>query len=89
MELIVKGEFYRNVAQVKNRKLLGNLNVVIKQIQKAKKISEIQELKKLKKFDTQYRIKVSTDYRLGLVIRGNKVWLACFGHRNTFYKNFP
>ena len=89
MELIAKGSFYRDVAQYRNKKLLQALYDTLKQIEVAKNVSEIPFLIKLKKFEVHYRIQVEKDYRIGAVIRGNKIWLACFGHRNNFYKTFP
>jgi len=89
MELIAKGSFYRDVAKISNRKLNQALLDALVKAEKAKDISEIPHLKKLKKFSVHYRIKVATDYRIGAIIRGNKAWLACFGHRSNFYKNFP
>jgi len=89
MELIAKGEFYRNVAKHRNRELAIAIDETLRQVQQAKSIEDIQQLKKLRKFSVYYRIKVKDDYRIGVIIRGNKVWLACFGHRNNIYKNFP
>jgi len=89
MELIAKGTFYRDLENRSNRKIRKAVKEILMQIQQAKTVSEINHLKKLKKFDIHYRIKVTNDYRIGVIIRGNKIWLTCFGHRNNFYNKFP
>ncbi|MBI4648713.1 MAG: hypothetical protein HY738_19540 [Bacteroidia bacterium] len=89
MELIAKGKFYRNLANLNNRKLIKAVDETLKQMQNAKDILQIPNLVKMKKFEVHYRIKVAKDYRIGAIIRGNKVWLSCFGHRSNFYKRFP
>lgn len=90
MELIVEGSFYRDLKNYTNHNLLNAVYDTIYQVQNAKNISQIQNLIKLEKYNVHYRIKVSDDYRIGIIIRGNKVWFARFGHRNIFYKKlFP
>lgn len=89
MELVAKGQFYRNLSGLNNRKLMKAIYDTLKQVQQADNISEIHHLRKLKNFDVHYRIKVANDYRIGVVIRGRKVWFTCFGHRSNFYKKFP
>jgi mRNA interferase RelE/StbE len=89
MELIAKGSFYRDVAKLSNRKLIQALSDMLGRMEKANSISEIPNLKKLKNFSVYYRTKIAGDYRMGMVIRGNKIWLVCFGHRSNFYKSFP
>ena len=89
MELIFSGQFDRDI-DINNRKILDAIRDVILNVEKAQDISQINNLKKLEKYKTQYRIRVADDYRIGVIIRGNKVWFACFGHRNIFYKKlFP
>lgn len=89
MELIAKGSFYRDISGLTDKILLKKLFISLKELESAKKISQVINLKKLREYETLYRIKIANDYRLGLIIRKNKVWLVCFGHRNKFYKNFP
>lgn len=88
MELKYSGQFNRDVAH-RNRELSDEIHHAILNVKKAINISEIQNLVKLKKYKVHYRIKIANDYRIGIIIRGNKVWFTCFGHRNTFYKYFP
>ncbi|MFI5218307.1 MAG: type II toxin-antitoxin system RelE/ParE family toxin [Bacteroidia bacterium] len=89
MELNVKGSFDRDVFSFTNTALLNEVYKAIKNVQNAKTIAQINQLKKLEKYSVHYRIKIAGDYRIGVVIRKNKVWFVRFGHRNSFYAKFP
>ena len=89
MELIVKGSFHRDVSLYKDKRILSAIYDVIQETEKAKTISVISNIKKLRNYRTHYRIKVVDVYRIGLVIRKDKVWFVCFGHRSKFYQRFP
>ena len=89
MELRAKGKFYRDLENYNNRDLAKAVRGVLQELQNAKDISQISNLIKLKKFSLFYRIRVLDDYRIGLEIRNNKITLVCFGHRHTFYREFP
>jgi mRNA interferase RelE/StbE len=89
MELIAKGSFFRDLSAYSDKVILREITEVMAKITSSKDISQIQNLKKLKEYKTLYRIKIAEDYRLGIVVRGNKIWLVKFSHRSNFYKNFP
>lgn len=88
MELRYRGQFNRDI-DVSNRKVLEAVRDVILNVKNASDISQIQNLKKLRKYKVHYRIKVAENYRIGVVIRGKRVWFARFGHRKDIYKYFP
>jgi mRNA-degrading endonuclease RelE of RelBE toxin-antitoxin system len=89
MELIVKGQFLRDLSTYKNKSLLKEVYNAVKRIETAKDLSAIKNLKKLNSYKNLYRIKISETYRIGLKIQNGKIWLVRFGHRSTFYKEFP
>jgi len=89
MELTVKGQFLRDLSSYKNKTLLKEVFAAVKRIETANDLTGIKNLKKLKDYKFLYRIKISTTYRIGLKIQGDKIYLARFGHRSTFYKEFP
>ena len=89
MELNVKGSFYRDVAAYTNSELLLQIYKAIQNIKSAEYASRIHNLKKLRKYDIHYRIKIAGDYRIGILIKKNKIWFVRFGHRSSFYKKFP
>lgn len=88
MVLKFKGQFNRDI-DIKNQEVLEEVFAAINDVKAADSISQIHQLKKLRKYKTHYRIKVAKIYRIGVTIRGNTVWFACFGQRSTIYKYFP
>ena len=78
MELIFRPKFYRDLRKIKNIKVLRTLSDIFRQIEHAESIEKIGGLKKLHDYSHFYRIKINispkSDYRLVLMIRGNKVW---------------
>ncbi len=88
MELRFKGKFNKDIAN-RSQKVSDEIRETIWNVKLAPDISKIQNLVKLKKHKVHYRVRIANDYRIGVVIRGNKIWFACFGHRSGFYKNFP
>jgi hypothetical protein len=89
MELIVKGQFLRDLSSYTNKVLLTEVYTAVKRIETAKDLTAIKNLKKLNDYKFLYRVKVSESYRIGLKIQNNKIWLVRFGHRANFYKDFP
>lgn len=89
MELIVKGQFLRDLSSYSNKALLKEVYHAVKCMETAKGITAIKNLKKLTDYKFLYRIKIHETYRIGLKIYNNKIWLVRFGHRSTFYKDFP
>ena len=89
MELIAKGSFYRDLIKHSDKATLEAVYGTLRNISQAKSVAQIHQLKKLRKYKTLYRVKIVNDFRLGLVIRSNKVWVARFCHRSIFYKQFP
>ncbi len=89
MELKFSGQFRRDIAN-RNKALSEEIRNTIKNAKEAQSLSQIQHLVKLKKYEVHYRIRVTENYRIGIIVRGNTVWFSRFGHRNLFYKKlFP
>lgn len=89
MELIVKGQFLRDLSSYKNKALLKEVYTAVKRMETAKDLSAIKNIKKLNDYKFLYRVKIAETYRMGLKIQNKKIWLVRFGHRSTFYKEFP
>jgi mRNA-degrading endonuclease RelE of RelBE toxin-antitoxin system len=90
MVLNVNGQFYRDISNYTNRKLLAEINKAITTVKNAQNISQVQHLIKLRKYKIHYRIRVGKDYRIGVIIKKDTVYFLRFGHRNIFYKKlFP
>ena len=92
MKIIFKPKFRRDTDKITNLELLLALQEKIKQISKAEDIANITGLKLLRGYTHHYRIIVKNpkdSYRIGAVIRGEKIWLIRFLPRKTVYKKFP
>lgn len=94
MELRFRPRFYRDLSLLKGKKeISAAVYRVIRQVEEAKNISEINGLKKLVAYEVYYRIRLNIserdNYRIGLSIRGNKVWFDRILPRRKFYKHFP
>lgn len=92
MEIIVRPSFYRDIQLLKRKPIKLLVEEKIIQIQKAKDLSHITGLKKLKHYETLYRIKIVHEkitYRMGVIIRGYKIWLVRFMIRKKIYDRFP
>lgn len=77
----------------KNERLFRFIIRKIQHIKLAKSLSAIDNIEKLDKYVVHYRIKIKLsekeNYRLGLIIRGKRVWMVRCEKRNKFYKDFP
>lgn len=88
VELRFRGSFQRDISSA-DRMVLEQVKNVIQNVKSASSIQKIKGLKKLREYKTLYRIRLSDDYRIGLIIRGSVVWFVRFGHRSSFYSKFP
>jgi len=88
MQIEITRKFGKQVDRCKDRKIRKNLFLIINNIFKAKNHSEIKNLKKLKGHKNIYRIRMG-DYRIGIVLKNDKIVLAAFDHRSEIYKYFP
>jgi mRNA-degrading endonuclease RelE of RelBE toxin-antitoxin system len=88
MELRFSGQFNRDVRGL-NKITSEAVRQSILNVKSAKSVSQIQHLVKLKKYKTHFRIRISDEYRIGVIIRKRIVWFVRCGHRSTFYKGFP
>ena len=92
MKIIVKGTFDRDIDKVRSSVLRKALEKRINQIEKAKDTSHITGLKLLRGYSHHFRLIVKTQkesFRIGAIIRGEKIWLVRFLPRKIIYKIFP
>lgn len=93
MELIFRPRFKRDLNKIKDKEMLKNISVKLRQIEKSANINQIGGLVKLEKYAHYYRLKIKLsvrkDYRLGLMIRGTKVWAERIAPRRKIYRDFP
>ena len=89
MELRLRGSFERDVTSYTNTLLLNQIFEAIENVKNAKSPAHIDNIKQLRKYRNLYRIKIAYNYRIGVIIKKNKIWFVRFGHRNNFYNKFP
>ncbi|MBI3500778.1 MAG: type II toxin-antitoxin system RelE/ParE family toxin [Bacteroidetes bacterium] len=94
MDVKYKPKYSRDVRKIKSdSELSWALAAVLYNIRSAKNKGQINNLKKLDEYEVFYRIKIKLshkkDYRLGIMIKGNKVWLLRFLKRRKIYEEFP
>ena len=92
MKVFANGSFDRDIDKIRNKELQHALDDKILQLEKAKDVSQVTGLKLLKGYTHHFRIKIETTkhkYRIGVIIRGNKIWLIRFLPRKSVYRKFP
>jgi mRNA interferase RelE/StbE len=75
----LKRSFLKDLQRVKNDRLKERVRHVIERLEEAKTLRESGNIKKLRGGERHYRVRVE-DYRLGLVLEGDKVTFVRFLH---------
>lgn len=88
MNYQIKKSFEKDLKKINDKKLLKQIQEIIKSIDTAQVLDEIANLTKLRGNKTSYRIRIS-DYRVGLEYTNETLFLVRFLHRKDIYKYFP
>ena len=92
MELHFKPQFAKDFLNIKNREVKVLLASHLKQIANADTISQIGNITKLEEYESRYKLRITVnekdDYRLGLEIRKNIVWIERVLRRPRFYEHY-
>ena len=88
MRVEFRRSFVKDVGRVRDRGLRERVREVIERLEAAGALQEIEGVKRLRGGEGYYRIRVG-DYRLGLILEGEKVVLVRFLHRKEVYRYFP
>jgi len=83
-----KTSFSRDLKRIQNKTLFKQIQDIIQSIETARNIFEIRGIKKLQEKTHYYRIKLG-DYRIGLIIEGEKASFVRVLHRREIYRHFP
>ena len=92
MKIIFKPKFKRDTDKVKSKELLLALQEKIQKIKKAQTAETITGLKLLRGYTHHYRIILNVGehkYRIGAMIRREKIWMVRFLPRSVVYEQFP
>jgi len=90
MQVAVKGSFYRDWQEIRNRTLSIAIKDKIEQIESASGISNISHLKKLRKFVSTYKIEIYSGHKIYWMlcrIYGNRVILVRLKPEQYFKKS--
>ena len=88
MKVVFKRSFLKALKKLKDPKLKNAIAESIEQIEASKNLPELKSVKKLQGFSNCYRIRIG-DYRIGMEVQDDVVYLAAFAHRKDIYGKFP
>ncbi len=89
MEFETTKQFDKLVFKIKDKFVKEKLKSAIEKIILAKSLDEIPNITAMVGHPGYYRIKLG-DYRLGIALESDIIWLLYFGKRNeSTYKKFP
>jgi len=80
--------FLKDLKNLPDKETKKQLQTLIESIEQVDTLEEITQLKKLTGYDHYYRVRVR-DYRVGLLVQGEVVWLVRCLHRKDIYRYFP
>ena len=80
--------FKKDLADITDKKILLSVKNLIIDLESYSSLNEIQNLKRLKSEGKYYRIRVG-NYRIGLIVENNKIYLLRILHRKEIYRYFP
>jgi mRNA interferase RelE/StbE len=81
--------FDKQTSRIKDKKLLGRIGAVIKNVMNCNSLAELSHIKPIAGHPGYYRIRLGK-YRIGISLEADIVWFHFFGKRDeTTYKKFP
>ena len=88
MIVVATKSFSKDISKIRDKKILGKIENVIRNIEKAGTIMEIQGIKKMEGSTNAYRVRIG-DYRVGFYLIHGTIQLTVFANRKDIYKLFP
>ena len=88
MQIELTRKFQKQVESYKDLHIRSKVLHIIEEVSASGNMNGFNNLKKLSGSKNSYRIR-SGNYRIGIIIEGNKVIFAAFDHRSDIYKYFP
>ena len=80
--------FAKDLEAIASKDLMQRVQEIINLVEKVRSLKDIPNLKKLRDGGDCYRIRIG-EYRVGLVIVGNRVTFVRCLHRREVYRHFP
>lgn len=88
MKVIFKQSFAKDLNRIRDKTLLKRVEEAILHMEEAKSLEELGAIRKMQGSTFYYRLRVG-DYRLGVRIEGETIWVVRFLHRKDIYRYFP
>lgn len=88
MKAEFKNSFAKDLAKIKDKRVLLQVRAVIREIEEADDLHGVKNLRKLSGGRQFYRIRTG-DYRVGLIIEQDTVFFVRVLNRRDIYRYFP
>ena len=88
MKVEYRASFVRDLRRVRNTSIKDRVKGIIDGLEASSTFTNIPGATRLKAKRGHYRIRIG-DYRLGLVVEGERAVLVRFLHRREIYRSFP
>ncbi|MDX1919834.1 MAG: hypothetical protein SFU25_03760 [Candidatus Caenarcaniphilales bacterium] len=88
MKLLIKDSFQKELKKYKSGKLLKQVGEILEKIKLCKHIWDVGDVKLMQGTKDFFRIRVG-NFRIGIKIQDETVFVIKFAIRGNFYKNFP
>lgn len=88
MKVYFERSFQRDLKKISDKKVKQNIKKLFADISEANSIMDFSSIIKLKSYKTYYRIRLG-DYRIGLDVIDNDVYIVRILLRKDIYKFFP
>ena len=88
MEVKYSKPFEKDLKSLSEKSVVLKVDEIISHITTSSSLQTLKGIKQLKGHKNCYRIRIG-NYRLGLLVNGNVVWLARIMHRKEIYRYFP
>jgi mRNA interferase RelE/StbE len=88
MTVTFRASFARDLETIRDARLLGRVEKVVRALENASSPAEIPQLKQLRGHTRLYRVRIG-DWRMGLHIDANQVDCVRVLHRREIYRYFP
>lgn len=88
MNIRYEATFAKDLKRIRNKQLLRRIQSVIEELKSATDFEQVRNSRKLVGYDSYYRIRIG-DYRIGVEVEGEIVYLVRFLHRKDIYSKFP
>jgi mRNA interferase RelE/StbE len=88
MNVLFTAKFNKDISKIADDDLLERIAEVIEDLENALSLSLVANVKKMKGYSGYYRIRIG-DYRLGIYVEKNTIFIKRFAHRKNIYDIFP